>query len=147
MALFRRSQAAMEFLMTYGWWILVVLAAIGALAYFGVLNPARFIPESCTLPSTSGLACLDFTLSSTSAHLFVMNGGGRDMFINNVSVGSCVNSAGMDFPDGKSYLFNITGCSFGSIGTKVKLPLTISYRDPVSAFEKEASGTVISMIS
>ena len=35
----KKSQAAMEFLMTYGWAILVVLAAIAALAYFGVLNP------------------------------------------------------------------------------------------------------------
>ena len=41
----------MEFLMTYGWAILVVLAAIGALAYFGVLSPDRFLPEKCTLPS------------------------------------------------------------------------------------------------
>jgi uncharacterized protein (UPF0333 family) len=31
---FRKSQAAMEFLMTYGWAILVVLVALGALAYF-----------------------------------------------------------------------------------------------------------------
>jgi len=30
----KKSQAAMEFLMTYGWAILVVLVAIGALAYF-----------------------------------------------------------------------------------------------------------------
>ena len=35
----KKSQAAMEFLMTYGWAILVVLVAIGALAYFGVLSP------------------------------------------------------------------------------------------------------------
>ena len=31
-----RAQAALEFLMTYGWAILVVLVSIGALAYFGV---------------------------------------------------------------------------------------------------------------
>ncbi|MBI1979078.1 MAG: hypothetical protein HYS62_03415, partial [Candidatus Aenigmarchaeota archaeon] len=37
----RKSQAAMEFLMTYGWAILVVLAAIAALAYFGVLSPEK----------------------------------------------------------------------------------------------------------
>lgn len=34
-----KGQAAMEFLMTYGWAILVVLACIGALTYFGVLKP------------------------------------------------------------------------------------------------------------
>jgi uncharacterized protein (UPF0333 family) len=35
----KKSQAAMEFLMTYGWAIIVVLVAISALAYFGVLSP------------------------------------------------------------------------------------------------------------
>ncbi len=41
----RRAQAAMEFLMTYGWAVLVVLLAIGALAYFGVLSPQNLLPE------------------------------------------------------------------------------------------------------
>lgn len=41
----RRGQAAMEFLMTYGWAILVVLASVGALAYFGVLTPDTLLPE------------------------------------------------------------------------------------------------------
>ncbi|MAE13796.1 hypothetical protein CMO92_04475 [Candidatus Woesearchaeota archaeon] len=53
----KRAQAAMEFLMTYGWAILVVLAAIGALAYFGVLSPDSLLPERCTGPA--GLDCLE----------------------------------------------------------------------------------------
>ena len=44
----RKAQAAMEFLMTYGWAILVVLAAIAALAYFGVLSPSKMLPETAT---------------------------------------------------------------------------------------------------
>ena len=47
----KKGQAAMEFLMTYGWAILVVLVAIGALAYFGVLSPDKFLPERCQGPS------------------------------------------------------------------------------------------------
>ncbi len=57
MSMTNRGQAAMEFLMTYGWAILVVLVAIGALAYFGVLSPDRFLPERCTGPA--GLDCVD----------------------------------------------------------------------------------------
>ena len=45
----KKGQAAMEFLMTYGWAILVVLVAIGALAYFGVLDPNRLLPARCTV--------------------------------------------------------------------------------------------------
>ncbi len=52
----KRAQAALEFLMTYGWAILVVLAAIGALAYFGVLSPTNFVPERC-VTSNAALSC------------------------------------------------------------------------------------------
>ena len=45
------SQAALEFLTTYGWAILVVLIAVGALAYFGVLDLGKFLPEKFILPA------------------------------------------------------------------------------------------------
>ncbi|MEM4260618.1 MAG: hypothetical protein QXG00_05260 [Candidatus Woesearchaeota archaeon] len=53
----KKGQAAMEFLMTYGWAILVVLAAIAALAYFGVLDPGKLLPERCSFPA--GTDCTD----------------------------------------------------------------------------------------
>ncbi len=65
----KKAQAAMEFLMTYGWAILVVLAAIGALAYFGVLNPN--LGDKCDLGS--GAECIDKAVitagSGTSASI------------------------------------------------------------------------------
>ncbi len=72
----KKAQAAMEFLMTYGWAILVVLVAIGALAYFGVLSPDRFLPERCTGPS--GLDCLD------KASITATNGQVQFVFKNNL---------------------------------------------------------------
>ena len=39
----RRGQAAMEFLMTYGWAILAAIIAIGVLAYFGVFSPGKYV--------------------------------------------------------------------------------------------------------
>jgi len=38
----KRGQAAMEFLMTYGWAILAAIIAIGSLAYFGVFSGVGF---------------------------------------------------------------------------------------------------------
>ncbi len=61
----------MEFLMTYGWAILVVLAAVGALAYFGILNPSRFLPDSCNMGA--GIGCVEFKGNSQVSWL---NGGG-----------------------------------------------------------------------
>jgi hypothetical protein len=53
----RRGQAALEFLTTYGWAIMVVLLMIGALSYFGVLNPYNVLPVKCVFPA--GMSCQD----------------------------------------------------------------------------------------
>ena len=37
----KKAQASMEFLMTYGWAILVIVLLVGALAYFGILTPPK----------------------------------------------------------------------------------------------------------
>jgi hypothetical protein len=43
----------MEFLLVYGWAILVVIAAIAALAYFGVLDPANLVKNKNLTNSTN----------------------------------------------------------------------------------------------
>jgi hypothetical protein len=71
----KKGQAALEFMMTYGWAILVVLAAIGALSYFGVLNPTRLTPDTCL--TTSGFGCLGKpVLTDESVAFSVSNGLG-----------------------------------------------------------------------
>lgn len=80
----RKGQAALEFLMTYGWAILVVLAAIGALAYFGVLSPSNFLPETCA--ATSGAACLGKPVISSNSVIFTLtNGVGQTISLDNAN--------------------------------------------------------------
>ena len=69
----KRSQAALEFLMTYGWAILIVLIAIGALAYCGVLNPVRFMPRMCTF--VPGISCDDFVVRADGTGALVLRNG------------------------------------------------------------------------
>ncbi len=75
----KKAQAAMEFLMTYGWALLVVLVAIGALAFFGVLNPGQFLPDQCTM--FSGLSCTTYfaDASDDQIRLTFQNGLGYTM--------------------------------------------------------------------
>jgi len=82
-----KSQAALEFLMTYGWAILVVLVAVGALAYFGVLSPDKFLPAKCTLQS--GIACIDHKATATSLVLRVQNSLGFDITVDAVKAFQC----------------------------------------------------------
>ena len=76
----------MEFLMTYGWALLVVLIAIGALAFFGVLNPSKFLPNACFLGP--GLACEDFKVekSTNLISLKIRNGMGTDFDVFTVHI-------------------------------------------------------------
>lgn len=121
--------------MTYGWAILVVLVAIGALAYFGVLSPARFLPSSCTIGP--GFACEDFQVTANGAWTInVRNGMGKaltgvdlDLTVDSpggAGAGSCSPAA---VPDG-----SVTVCtgSAGSItagtaGDKVKATISFDY--------------------
>lgn len=61
----KKGQAALEFLTTYGWAFLVILVMIGALAYFGVLDPTRFIPQRCQFGQE--LFCERFSLQDGGA--------------------------------------------------------------------------------
>jgi hypothetical protein len=137
----------MEFLMTYGWAILVVLAAIAALAYFGVLSPDRFLPEKCTLPS--GVACLDFTGTSTTTTLVIQNSAGFDMqtvvvSINSTATGGnmpCTGTLGGTLVDGMKDTFtcNSTGLASG----KFKGTLNINYLNAQTGMTHLKSGELI----
>jgi hypothetical protein len=52
--MYRKSQAALEFLTTYAWAFLVILIMVGALSYFGVLNPSKLLPDRCNFGSEVG---------------------------------------------------------------------------------------------
>ena len=56
-----KSQAALEFLTTYGWAFLVILIMISTLAYFGILKPSRLLPDRCSIGPE--FECQDFQLA------------------------------------------------------------------------------------
>ena len=142
----KRAQAAMEFLMTYGWAILVVLAAIAALAYFGVLSPDRFLPEKCTLPS--GVACLDFTGTNSQVDLVIQNSAGFDMqnvavYVNSSTASFACTDAGADatLVDGEKDTFSCTGLTLPS--GKFKGTLSIDYLNAQTSMTHTKSGELI----
>ena len=60
----KKGQAALEFLSTYGFAFLIILVMIGALAYFGVLNPQNFLPDRCT--SAPEIGCDEYRVIDSS---------------------------------------------------------------------------------
>ncbi|MCB9362508.1 hypothetical protein H6504_03655 [Candidatus Woesearchaeota archaeon] len=142
----KKGQAAMEFLMTYGWAILVVLAAIAALAYFGVLNPDRFLPEKCTLPS--GIACLDVEGSTSSITMSIQNAQGIDMANINLSLVDttastevqCTGSTSLS--NGAKAVYTCSGSSNFSTG-KLNNQVRIIYTNSQTALNHTKTGELI----
>ncbi len=100
-----KAQAAMEFLSSYGWAILVSFAAIGSLVYFGILDPSKLLPDKCI--GTAGLDCAgkaSITGAASAVEFVVRNNLGAPIEIYSASSdpsmaataegGSCVAIAG-----------------------------------------------------
>ena len=112
--MFKKGQAAMEFLMTYGWAILVVLAAIGALAYFGVLSPDNLLPERTAFQAP--LAHADNAYITVSGNDVVI----EIPFTNNVGYQIDSNNAGTIFaPDGTADAIEVKGTNVPCTATAV----------------------------
>lgn len=75
----KRAQAAMEFLTTYGWAFLVLLASIGGLSYLGVFNVTNFVPDACSLGSsiTCPIFLVEKDATDLAVNLQLLNGQDR----------------------------------------------------------------------
>ena len=142
----RSAQAAMEFLMTYGWAILVVLAAIGALAYFGVLSPAKLLPEKCILEA--GMVCIGHKVEPTKVTLVLSNAiDGRPITINSITVGSCSGTFSTDMQGGSESTFVVGGsCSNGAVKDKFRGDITIGFTEKNTNLTKTMYGSLNSKI-
>ena len=66
----KKAQSAMEYLMTYGWAILIVLIALAALFYLGVFSPST--PNVCTV--SAPFTCTDIKATDSSNALEIKLG-------------------------------------------------------------------------
>src|SRR3989338_2628680 len=103
-----KSQAALEFLMTYGWVIMVVLLAIGALSYFGVLSLDNFVPRRCALEP--GIACMDFKVNENSITLVLRTARGEDITMSSIKISGCTGTASGFLRYGGEVTYTINGC-------------------------------------
>lgn len=94
--------------MTYGWAVLVVLAAISALAYFGVLSPDRLVPRRCL--AEPGIGCIDYEIGEESVTVALRNAKGESINIVELKVEGCAGAASGILKDQELARFTIDGC-------------------------------------
>jgi len=150
----KKAQAAMEFLMTYGWAILVVIISIGALAYFGAMKPQEFLPEKCVISTGSGLFCDEFTSSSSAntVTLRVKNILTESAWVDSVSLDSpscSYSTADTQIAADGTTDFALS-CSGGlTSGDKIKGTVTVLYTTGATSGEglqKSTTGELITLV-
>ena len=143
----------MEFLMTYGWAILVVLVAIGALAYFGVLNPGRFLPSSCTI--APGISCDEFKIDGTNDRVDVVlrNGLGNDITSVSINIDNCTTQSTLadgddNWVDGSQMQLTgasgVTGCGPFVAGGRFKQTISVAYS--LNGIAHNKTGTITAQV-
>ncbi|HUY70475.1 MAG TPA: hypothetical protein VMV00_02825 [Candidatus Baltobacteraceae bacterium] len=129
-----RAQSAMEYLMTYGWAILVIAVVLAILFSIGVFSGGSFLGTSCI--AASGYLCQNPVVFHTGNTLTFTFGQNTGATVYNVIVGVASQSSGLSavgFPTSVAQSFNgLAGTS--PISTLVSGQTTsISVNLPISS--------------
>ena len=145
----QRGQAAMEFLMTYGWAILAAVIAIGVLAYFGVFSPSRMLPDVCQI--SPPLGCEEYKVTATTGaagegqvRLIVRNGVGNSITISEIAVTGCTTESALalDVTDGGTLDRSIDCDGPLALGSKFNGEITVKYLKTGNTIEQTSTGKI-----
>jgi hypothetical protein len=158
----KRGQAALEFLSTYGFAFLIILVMIGALSYFGVLNPSNFLPDRCSM---SNLRCEQFQLTSdgttidfsaeiqnTAGETITVVGTDWRMRSNYTGAQDCIEPAvATNYGPGESFVIEcqITSgdaTSWPAAGDKATFTVIGQYKPIGASLKQYTSGDVVATI-
>jgi hypothetical protein len=86
---YKKGQASLEFLLTYGWAFIAILAVFGVITYMGLSSPERYAPQSCIFGEA--FECVDFVgrytdTSPGQVELYFQNNLGHEVEIRAVEV-------------------------------------------------------------
>ena len=112
-----RAQSAMEYLMTYGWAILIIAVVLGALYYLGVFNTSNLAPRaqpgSCKVVRPNGPGTTTFInlagVCTGQLPLFVGSFDGASSYVGGIS------GAGLSFTNTDNFAVSVWAKYFGPV--------------------------------
>ncbi len=140
----KKGQAAMEFLMTYGWAILAAIIVVGVLWYL-IGNPANLAGDKFQV--SAPLVANAMALSTTIPNLVmeIRNGAGNSITISDVlfdAGAGCTDLTAQSIviPQGQLSLINVT-CTLGS-GDRLNSDVTFKYTELGSSVTQQSTGSI-----
>jgi uncharacterized protein (UPF0333 family) len=143
----KKAQAAMEFLMTYGWAILAAVIAIGVLAYFGVFSPGKYVTGSAIVNPPFYVNAHNVQ-ADTGVTLELKNNGGEDYTVQSVTISDCgAYSTPTDISATEVATITVTCDPVLEEGDSFKGDITIIYRKVGSEVDLTSTGTVAEKVT
>lgn len=137
----RKGQAALEYLVTYGWAILAIVIIAAVLWYLGVFNPAQYSnPGGKQCGGFSTVQCVDYTAVAPSTISIVFgNAAGSNLqnvyaTIAGVAV-FCSSSVGMQ----GQFTCSVTNATFTA---NSDIPVQVSYTSSTSGLFHNETGFI-----
>tara|TARA_Y100000310_G_scaffold336379_1_gene420750 strand:- start:2598 stop:3179 length:582 start_codon:yes stop_codon:yes gene_type:complete len=159
-----KSQAALEFLTTYAWAFLVILIMIGALAYFGILQPTKLLPDRCNFGAE--INCVDYTIgygtdgTDGTVNLRLKNSVGEPIVVDTITISTesttafaCIDpTPPASWSTGALENLAWTGCNTAAVGfvsgEKGKISITMTYHLAKSSttYTRQVAGEVFATV-
>lgn len=144
----RKAQSAMEYLMTYGWAILIVIIVAAALYALGVFNPATWTGHSATGFGAMGVPT-DWVYSGAEYNVTLRNGLGETVTIYNVTAKSgtsyCTPTTSLSpaptIGAGGTMAFDFNACPSLTTGSSYSVGVTVTYKTQSGTYNQTVSGT------
>ena len=144
----KKGQAAMEFLMTYGWAILAAVIAIGVLAYFGVFSPGKYVTGNAVVNPPFYISAANAKASNGAyggIQLALKNNGGEDYTIKSVIISNCGSYVGDIDANADSTPTVTVECDLANTltaGDNIKGDITITYQKEGIDVDLTSTGTI-----
>ncbi len=144
-----KGQAAMEYLMTYGWAILIVIIVAAALWALGVFNPATWQQASATGFSGFQVPTGGWVVNSTGVHVLLKNSLGAtinvtdvDATIGGATTTSTTPSYAVIAPNGQQWFTMSGGATMPSSGTAYSVSVSVDYTYVDTGVAGTSTGTL-----
>ena len=146
-----KAQAAMEYLMTYGWAILIVIIVAAALYALGVFNPATWTGTRSTGFANIGQPTDWMMNSSGIFNITLKNSLGQSITINQVTAdcgsGSSdvylsTNAGSPTIGSGSSIEYYNDTCATMTQGSSFSFTISVTYTKGGGVYSQTDSGTV-----
>ncbi len=139
----KRGQAALEFLMTYGWAILSAIIVIGALGSYFYFNQGGSTSVFVNAPFYGHAA----SATGTTLLLEIENKGGETLNVTSVAVSGCTGTdTGFNSSISGAQIMTLTGCTMTS-GSRFSGDVTVTYLRPGSALPLTSTGSVSTSVA